>query len=276
MAFCSACREVEVAGNITQNQALQIVTELNARGINSEIMKSVSGKGVYAVMVQDSERLVAITTITKLGLLPDQDSDFNELTKSRGFMPNSKDIESLRLDRAMAVELEDVMMAHPEISAARVVLRLHNLTKEQSPAASIVLSCDDCEKLDQGKVTKMINNVVPGVASENIMLIISGVGAAPTDTEVTGLDRIGDNITPVTLVPFLIWKVPAGADFELGISALIVLFLALLLGLVIGLGVVNWKRKNSDGIVQLPESGNAVLGIERPASEIDVKDVGNE
>lgn len=259
----SACQNVKVAENVSQYEAHKIVAELNSQGISSVYEVSSGGREQYNVLVRNADRLPAIALINNAGLLPKPDSNFSELTKSGGFLPNSRAVENLRLDRALAVELEDALLAHPEITQAKVVVRVNNLPEGEDPSVSVVLS-SKTQKLPEQKIRELLINSVPGVKKENISVLFEGKKFSGSTFQTTGLLNNSGELLTVSLVPFLFWKVPAGADYELSIAALVILIFTLLLGFVIG--YLLRRKKIDTSLLSLPASNiDDALGIEESA-----------
>lgn len=264
----SACRSEKIAENVTQYQAHQIISHLNRQGISATTEAAIGAKDRYSISVDSSDRLVAIDLISSTNLLPKPGSDFNELTKAQGFLPNSRAVENLRIDHAIALELEELLGQLPEVSQAKAIVRLNYLEDQQTPMVSLSLVVENKELVDQAQLISVIQKSVPGVSQENIVIMLNSKVSTSSVYEVTGIQKDGTRLVPVSLVPFLFWRVPAGTEKELGMSLLVILILIGIAAYVVGnfLGKNKSSRKTTGS---LPDAGLAALRIDQSSGKKD-------
>ena len=260
LLFLTSCRSVEIAQNLTQYETHRIITELNQKGISSYSLPNKSNKGKFSVYVSRHHRLAAISIINKQDLLPKPETDFNELTKAKGFLPNSRALENIRLDRALALEIQEVLQNHPQIEKVNVIVRVNYLEKNQDFAVSALIVTKDKSSFDIESIREIILNSVPGVDEDKIKINIGTKNSTEIFGQIQGLTNDNGRILATSLVPFLIWQVPEGVEFELGIG---ILGLVLIIG-ILGyfLGVFRAKPKHTKALINLPDSSKTILRIE--------------
>ena len=263
LTVVSACRTVEIASDLDQFQANKIISKLNIHGISAQAESTKGSKGKYALIVNQSDRLAAITLMDQLQLISKPDSEFSELTKSQGFLPSSRAVENLKLDRAIAAELGELLNAMPQVSSSSVIVRLNYLPAAASPAMSILLEISG-ELPDTEAIKKLAANSVPGILFDNIIVDFKVSRTSSAPAQLIGLKKEGNEVLPVTLVPFLIWLVPEGVDYELALVVLGLALMAIILGLVLGFAYGRSKNKKQIGTV-LPDAAAAALQIDSDA-----------
>lgn len=219
----SGCAESPVADDIGQRDAHAIIAVLRDHGIEATSEKARGGKGRYSVVVASSQFGEAVSILSKLGLPQERGASFGELVAPSGILPSSPSVEHLRLDRAMASELEDLILADSGISSVGVVVRYHALSAAESPAVSVVAQRRKGSGVKGDEVKTVVARVVPGIKIENISVLLSDEKGS-----------VGGANHSEKLVPFLVWwKVPQGEYNEL---ALVLLGLILLVSSLSGIG----------------------------------------
>ncbi len=268
LLFTSSCRDVQVAENINQYQAHQIINKLNSAGIDSKYFASNNGKS-YSVSVTQRNYLPAVGIIASSGILPKVDSDFKELTEPKGFLSSNKSFDLLRLDRAIAVELEDALLGVPSITNAKVVVRLNSLPENQMPSVSIIAGTRD-QQTDLSYITDLVKNAIPGIQDDHIKLIIERLPESEADFSLIGTTQAQGKLLAVPLVPFLIWQVPAGVELELAWTAIIILIFALLVGYFFATLFRKPKSRERNSL-SLPESSSLAIGLQKDLNEEDFR-----
>ncbi len=264
----SSCRDVQVAENINQYQAHQIINKLSSSGIDSKYFANSNGKS-YSVSVAQRDYLPAVSIIAVSGILPKVDSDFKELTEPKGFLSSNKSFDLLRLDRAIAVELEDALLGVPSITNAKVVVRLNSLPANQVPSVSIVAGTRD-QQADLGYITDLVKNSIPGIQEEHIKLILERVPDAGSDFSMIGTIQEKGKMLAIPLVPFLIWQVPSGVELELAWASIAILVIALLVGYFLATIFRKPKLRERNSL-SLPESNSLALGLPKDLNEEDYR-----
>lgn len=264
----SSCRDVQVAENINQYQAHQIINKLSNSGIDSKYFTTNNGKS-YSVTVTQRNYLPAVSIIATSGILPKVDSDFKELTEPKGFLASNKSFDLLRLDRAVAVELEEALLGVPSIASAKVVVRLNSLPVDQLPSVSIVAGTQD-QNADLSYITDLVKNAIPGIEDSHIKLILERLPNSSGDLSMIGTTQAKGKMLAVPLVPFLIWQVPAGVELELAWAGIVILILALLVGYFFATLFRRTKTKERNSL-SLPESSSLALGLQKDLNEEDFR-----
>ena len=170
---CSACNDEEILSGISERESIEIVTVLNRAGISSNRIKtSVGKKHQYKISVAEHSSIRALEVLHELGYPRKNDLSFEELTRQKGFVPNSSELNQLRTDRAYALEAERLLRALPGVVDARAVIRTHSLKDSKSqPRASIVIRFvneRDVSPVSQEQVLEVVQNAVSGLEKEQV------------------------------------------------------------------------------------------------------------
>lgn len=217
LVAASGCGESSVADGVAQRDANEIVAVLRGRGIDATTAKERGAKGRYSVSVPADRFGEAASVLTELGLPASDKLSFGELVAPSGLLPSSREVESLRLDRAAASELEALLSQHPGIASAGVVVRLRSAPAGEAPAVSVVIQKRLGDSLNDQSVRELVLRTIPGLKPEGIVLLVAEQRPAAT----VGLENAA------SLVPFLVyWRVPQ-EDY----GGLSLLLLGLLLGI---------------------------------------------
>jgi type III secretory pathway lipoprotein EscJ len=236
LIICAAgCGTSPVADDLPQREANEIVSVLRRHGIDSQIQKQKGGHGRYSVVVSQSEFGESVTLLSALGLPLERKTSFSDLVSQSGILPSSREVESLRLDRAAAAELEDLLKGHPSVAAASVVVRSHGLEIGVSPSVSAVIQTKQGSILSVVETKQVIARTVPGLKAEEVVVSVAEQSIQPsTQSNATAHSSGGQIDKPSKgLVPFLLfWKVPE--EQYAGLASLVV-GLLLLMGALAGI-----------------------------------------
>ncbi|HMO01945.1 MAG TPA: hypothetical protein PKD37_01500 [Oligoflexia bacterium] len=205
--FClslSACGEVSVVDDISQSEANKIVSLLGGNGIRAIATKQTSGRAKYSVYVGKSEYLRSVKIISDKGLPAPAEVSFNDLLGGgSGILPVSKNIEDLKIDRALAMELEELLKAGQGVVAAKVVVRQASAPSKDQQAASIVVEAFEGAQLTPDHARQLASRVLPGIDATKLYLLFNykapqsvAVGANDSSSR-SGIDKQG------SLSPFL-------------------------------------------------------------------------
>lgn len=216
----AGCGTTPVAQDLTQRQANEIVALLANRGISAVARKETGGKGLFAVQVPDDSYGPAVTMLQERGLPSETRLTAGDLLTPQGIIPSSREMEAMRLDYAIAAQIEEMLQSHASIAQARCVVRLNFLHEGQEPSASVVLEeRANAQSLDQATVAEVVLRALPGMKRENISIVFSKGDQATTRAE------LGTGVAQMQMVKFLwFWQVPASEY-----SGLALLFSAALL-----------------------------------------------
>ncbi len=252
----AGCSYAPVADDVAQREANEIVAVLSKHNISASLVKARGSKGRYSVVVRESDFPGAAAVLSRLGLPADKRPSFQELTGGNGIIPPSREVEALRLDRAIASELEDIFRARRDVASVSVIVRMHSRETNEQPTVTVVTQNPEGVVLDAQEVREIARRAVPGIKSEDVYVT---TGTSP---EVGGGgDSSGENSRD-KLVPFLgIWRVPE-SDHS-GLVSLVVVLVSLT-GILAGLagyilGQFNLLNRQSVGSAsKIPRS--AALG----------------
>lgn len=226
LVLLSGCGSSPVADDLSQRDANRIVAALRSKGVDSSTEKERGSRGRYTVVVASADFAKAASFLAELGLPEERQASFSELVAQSGFLPSSKDVESLRLDRALAAEIEDLLRGHPAVSDAHVVVRHHALTAGAASTITTVVQKRAGSGVTTDEVQAMVSRSLPNVRAEDISVTI-----AEQRVVIPGAEESVDSAHAP--VPFLLyWRVPA--DQYNGLAGLMIgllIFVATLAGL---------------------------------------------
>lgn len=270
----SGCGSTPVADDVGQREANEIVAVLRQRGINAVVAKAKGAKAHYSVSVESQSFGEAASVLTRLGLPTEKKASFEEMTATNGIIPSSREVEALRIDRAVASEVEHLIQAHGDIGLVSVVVRHHSLGGQAAPSISIVAQRQRKTSLGEAELRAIAAKAVPGVRPEDVFISLA---ETPRWEEATGLSP-GLSAAATDVVPFLMfWKVPT-TEYS-NMVWLFVGFVVLSGGLAgVGgyiLGQFNWLNKQSSVRGMQDRSIRGVSNDKRRVFEDDPADDGD-
>lgn len=165
----SACDSIYVAEDLSQKQARQVVAALNQNGIGAVAERQSGGGAKYSVEISKKNYARATAVLSEKNLPTEERASFEDLTSQSGLLPRSREMESLALDRALAVQLEELLLQNPRVRSSKVVVRLNYLPEKSEPSASIAVIG---EGIDGTEVLSMAQRVVPGITPARISLAL--------------------------------------------------------------------------------------------------------
>ncbi len=206
------CESSPIADDIGQREANEIVSILRDHGIEGTTEKGRGSRGRYSVKVPSSRFGESVSLLSKLGLPAERRASFAELLAPSGILPASQEVEDLRLDRAMASEVEDLLKGVAGVASANVVIRSHSRAGADPASVSVVIQREGGGTVSESNLRQIVERAVPGVRAENVLFSTTeaparlGKGVASTSAE--------------ALVPFLMfWRVP-GSEYT-GLAVLL-------------------------------------------------------
>lgn len=227
LLLIAGCSSVPVAEDLDQFQANEIISLLNAQGIASSATREASGRGKYSVSVEKTYYTQAKTLLAERGLPSPTRPTFEELVQPRGFLPNSREVDALRLDHALAIELENALAAHPGISSAKVIVRSRTVMSGQDPTVSVILQERVGKELNRDDIAILVKRAVPGVKREDVFITSTKEPQNDKNQASIGLYQGHGELLRVPLVPFLFnWRVPED-DYNAMAIVLVICFLIL-------------------------------------------------
>jgi type III secretory pathway lipoprotein EscJ len=197
IALSTGCGSSPVADDLGQREANKLVAVLGEHGIQAHVEKGRGSKARYSVQVASGDFGGAVALLTKLGLPAERGASFQDLMAPSGILPPSQDVENLRMDRAIASEVEELLLGHGAISSVSVIVRSHAIPNGTEPSVSIVAQVKKGSVFDQDKLREAVTRAVPGVKPSTISFSVSEQAFG------------GGGVSEEPLVPFLsYWKVP--------------------------------------------------------------------
>lgn len=242
-ALLGGCGAEMVVSDLDQRQATEIVAILNTSGIVARAIRDVGGKGLYSVEVPPRFYADAINLLHQHSLPREQKVSLRELITQQGLMPPSREIEALRMDLAVALDLENLLANDPRVASARVIVRLNSTKLNQEPAVTIVLQSVASKAVDVGEIRQLVSQVVPGVSTDQIFVIAQPVAPDIVSQGPSGVLNQHGVVQKVPLVSFLgYWHVPDGEYDTLALAIAGLLVLAALMGVGIGYGFAFFQQ----------------------------------
>jgi type III secretory pathway lipoprotein EscJ len=197
----AGCGSTPVADDLAQREANEIIAVLRERGIGGSVSKG-RGSGRYSVSVASGKYGEAAAILSRLGLPGERKPSFQEMTATNGIIPSSRAVENLRLDRALAAQIEELLQARSDVYSASAVVRRHVVGNEK-PSVSVIVQRRMGATLTADEVREICEHSVLGVGKDDVFVSISD--AQRFKDSVNRAGHAGDS----DLVPFLIvWQVP--------------------------------------------------------------------
>lgn len=263
----SACDTSPLAYDRTQRQANEIVAVLNANGITALSEREGSGRGKYRVSVNADQYTPAVAILHDKGLL--RESEFDSLVQERGFLPNSRELEALRVDRARAVEIEEMLQNHPAILSSKVVVRQDYPSNNPQPSVAVIITVRAGYTLSREEIKSIITRVVPGIRDENVAIQIPDTGSLGNVFTVEGANNQGGRVVRIPLVGFLFgWRIAQDDYNGLALTFLCFLGLVGLLAALLGYSYGAYRRSEPDLSSTLPEPAVRSGRIDRVVKNI--------
>lgn len=231
----AGCSSTPVAHDLTQTQANQIVSLLNQHGIGAIANRESGGRGRFTVHVKRDHYAQAVALMTEKGLPGEHELSFAELVAGQGLLPASREMEALKLDHAIAAEIEELLREHPSVTTARAVVRLNAVKDPADTAVSLVIQEKSGESIDKLEMVEIVSRAVPGIAKEKVFVSTHKSPSSEIFTSDEGVMRSDGRVLRVPLVPFLLaWRVPT-EDYNTLAFAIIACFMVIgMIGGVIG------------------------------------------
>ncbi len=264
LTFLVGCNYVPVAEDLSQRQANEVIAALNDRGIGSYAERGTGSRANYKVEVKRGFYSQAKSVLFELQLPSEDKLTFADLTTQKGLVPNSREIESLRVDRALAVQVEDLLNAISQVQEARVVVRAKSLETGQSPSVSVVIKERKGTVVDPAEVVRIVSKTVPGINIDQISLYKAQQYDSKVVVSDSGVYNAAGKVVAVPLTPFLhSYRVPEGDYNGLAITFAAFLVLTGAIGFLVGrwLGLVKDAEKRE--VSRLPTISTRTFAVDR-------------
>ncbi len=279
----TGCNKTELVQDISQKQAHEIVSLLSSRGIYSRAEKQTGAGSNYTVTVKERHYAAAIDLMNDHDLPGKPKENFADLVRQKGLMPNSRDMEQLRLDHALAVQLEEVIARLPEVLEVKAIVRYHfrfgNISEK--PGASVLVTVrpevgrdvqDEAYSKVRDEVRQIVSSAIPALPKEHIYLSIQSAvehdGSDIMNGEIGILNENG-KVATLPLTTFLFgWHVSEEDHNALSLFLALFLIFTACVGGLIGYWAAFVRAGGG--------SSEAARDYELPGIRTNVLKIGNE
>lgn len=258
----AGCNSMSVAGNIDQAQANEIISLLHTNGISAVAEKETGGRGQFNVVVRKQQYSEAVTLLAKNGYPREPRKSFSELIAQRGMIPASREVEALRLDHALAVEIAELLQNHPGVSSARAAVRSNFVNEEALPSIAVVIQSKGDTPPEAQEIMEIVSRLVPGVKPDGVKITIGDAAPTALTNSNEGVFNDSGHVYRAPLIPFIFWRVP-----EQDYQGLMLLFI----GVIVATGLAGYfmgywsssARSARHDTGELVEGAAKALRIER-------------
>ena len=249
---CLGCdTSIELAQNVSQRQSLSIVSVLSKAGIEASAVSGKGAGGRFSIYVDKKNYAKATSVLVENGLPAEEEESVGALLEGSSFLPQSRLMEGLRADRALALQIEQHLEALPNVTGAKVLLRTvpNGAISERGVSVLLFVAKDAATKFDKEFVEQHVETMFPDlrldrfkvsiVEDEQSKKVIDGAGSVlPTTASGSGIPAKDLNQqTDIGRVPFL-WLWTVKEHEYTGAAALVLLFF--LLSGIVGAAVGIW------------------------------------
>lgn len=257
-ALAVGCIQEELIDSLSQRESIEVLAVLQRSGISAEREKTSRSAG-YSVLVSAGDKQRATEVLHRYGFPREPEESVEELTRQHGFVPNPAQLNQVRLDRALAAEIERLLVALGGIIDARVVVR-SNLAESdgdgqpgQAKASVVVryMSSAGKQPFSDEQLRQMVANAVPGMSADAVTVSVSRV-LAPDDGGLLS----GDRVNPLeTLEPFK-FQVPNSQREQAQRQVALVVVIIAVAGIFLGLafGWIAGKRRGEQSVRRIAGS----------------------
>lgn len=208
LIIVTGCDVTPVVSDVDQREANQIVSVLYRRGIEAKLEARRAGRGGFSVTVSDEDYPRAATLLGQLGLPGEHQPTFEQMTASSGILPTSRSVDNVRLDRALAAELEGALSRLTTVVDAGVVVRKHSARTLTEASVTVVLKVSSDSDLSIERCKHLVENVFPTIAHDNILVSIHRSASHQTDYDFSSTGQ-----EAISFMYF--WRVPAALHRDL-------------------------------------------------------------
>jgi type III secretory pathway lipoprotein EscJ len=278
--FLLACNDQDLALGLQQSQAIEIVALLHEHEILATAQKEKGGRNTFAVTVDNNQYHQAMSILQSKSLPKVAELSFDDLVSQRSILHNSRDIDALRLDKALALELQDTLKAFPAVVDVKVIVRNKFTDINTNRGVSVFLTLKAGEQMSQAKLFPIVERAVPGINKSNIIISTEEIAVEKIINNSLATERAvtKNSASEVELVKFLIWQVPKEHFTEITLISILTLILALVVGIIFGYGYssVRHEQTRRTGFEGLPEPEIMSLRISDLGVDKNVDDPDND
>ncbi len=114
-----------MAEGVSQRQALRIVVVLNEAGFHAQAERERGNNPIYSVSVEEEDYTAAAKVLYENDLPSPPEKTISELLEGSSFLPESSQVQSIRMDRVKSLEIEEHFRGLPGVRDVRVLVRSH-------------------------------------------------------------------------------------------------------------------------------------------------------
>lgn len=166
----TGCNDVVLLPHLSERDSRELILALEKNSITSSREREPGREMLYQVVVDPASVTRAMQIATELAL-PRKDSaeELNKLLNSNGLLPLTPDLERMKFDRALAVDLERQILTTPGVVIASVLIRSkvdNRFSSEPPPRAVRINIATTGAKLEEGKLKELVRDAVPGSSAD--------------------------------------------------------------------------------------------------------------
>ena len=269
----AACGSEEVVTDLDQRAANSAVSILNQYGISASKQSVGRGANVrYSLSVRAAQLAEAVSVLSVHDIPAEREPEsFADLTAQRGLVPNSREVEALRLDHALALQIEALIANLPGVRSVSALVRSNILNARQIPQASITMKKDQGVTLESQTVARLVKAAIPGIGTDTIGIEVSDVVTPEITLSSIGVQNVDGVLVHVPLRPFLrSYRVPEG-DYRGLIFLLSGMFTVCgvvfsLFGFLVGYRYQLFQRylRRNGGVTEMPRPNGRSIKTEMP------------
>ena len=241
----------ELLSGLDAKHSIDVVVALSNSGIPATREKTGEGADpLYRILVSSDQYVDAMKVIHEYDLPRNEGRDFEQLTRSSGFVPNAPEITNLRLDYLLGLQAERILATLPGVIDVKVLVRsnfvrsLRSKPDAGAPGVSVSIRYQaETTKLpfsvDQAR--ELVAQAIPGIEKNSVRIessrVILGQQGAVTASSAQDESQL------TSLPPFL-FKVPV-KERKSALLQIVVYFIAFcfaggVIGVILG---SQWTKR---------------------------------
>lgn len=227
----TGCGQDEILSDLNARESIEIVGVLRSSGVVASRKRIERGReSRYGILVAESDKQRALHALYKFGYPRSRRPAPEDLTKQQGFVPNPPEVNEVRLDRLLAVELERLVEALPGVVEARALVRSNLNTdtlfskKFEISSASILVTYAEQTgraRFSDDEIKALVKKSIPGIKDKDIIVRITRLDVG-VDGVIGGGEDVG-GLSPVSPFGFSVPASQRGLAFKQIVATLIVI-----------------------------------------------------
>lgn len=269
------CENSEISGEFSQMRANKMIAALHSKGIGATAEKATGGRSQYSVKVSGGNFSQAIAILESKGLLDKEAPSFTDTIASQGLIPNSREMESLKLDYAMSLRVEELLSVVPSIESVKVVVRQHSLREGEEPAVSVTLQEKRRGSINREEIQGLVSGAVPGIPVERINIALHESDSPSEGASIVGALNIDGKVVAIPLEKFLYSVRVSKDDYHTLVGGIIILLLVFgVVGALVGYWFCFYQQSRRVYESDLPDvlqgPGTARAALPRGRRIVDI------